>query len=88
MTGASMVAFVLLVPTLGAAASDLPRECLQCGVYAGPNTALVVDPYLRRADIWPEFYPSTCRFEVARGSFVALSRAACAGEATYRNGRA
>ena len=72
---------------LGSAA-DFPRECAHCGVYAGPNAFMVVDPYLRRVDIWPEFYESTCRFEIARGAYVTLSRTACASEITYRANRA
>lgn len=81
-----MFAATMMVSTLAAATP--PRECALCGVYAGPNVRLVSDPYLKRPDIWPEFYPSTCRFEVGRGAFVTLSRTACANEASYRNGRA
>ena len=67
--------------------AELPRDCPYCGLYAGPNAFLVLDPYLRRVDTWPEFYESTCSFEIARGAFVTLSRTACASEITYRSGR-
>lgn len=79
-----MLAITLFVSTLASAHPTMPRNCPYCGIYAGPNVAKVLDPYLRRPDIWPEFYASTCQFEVARGSFVSLSRAACASEAAYR----
>ncbi|MCC6316076.1 MAG: hypothetical protein IT361_00195 [Gemmatimonadaceae bacterium] len=48
----------------------------------------VLDAYLLKPDIWPEFSAPTCQFEVAHGVFVTLSRAACASEARYRAGRA
>ncbi|MEP7347493.1 MAG: hypothetical protein ABI877_19650 [Gemmatimonadaceae bacterium] len=78
-----MLAMSLLVSILVASPAK-PRECAYCGVYAGPNVSRVLDPYLRQVDIWPEFYAATCSFEVARSSFVTLSRAACAAEKTYR----
>ena len=77
----------VLLSTLALSPSDFPRECASCGVYAGPNAFMVVDPYLRRVDIWPEFYESTCRFEIARGAFVTLNRTACASEISYRTNR-
>ena len=73
-----------LVSTLAVAPGDFPRDCPHCGIYAGPNAFMVLDPYLRRVDIWPEFYESTCSFEIARGAFVTLSRTACTSEITYR----
>ena len=79
-----MSVFALLLSTVALTAGDFPRDCPSCGIYAGPNANMVLDPYLRRVDIWPEFYESTCRFEVARGAFVTLSRSACASETTYR----
>ena len=82
-----MSLLIALLSTLPLAAGDLPRECPYCGVYAGPNAFLVLDPYLRRVDIWPEFYEATCSFEIARGAFVTLSRTACANEVTYRLNR-
>lgn len=82
-----MITIALVVSALLHAPTSLPRTCASCGIYVGPNTSLVLDPYLRRVDIWPEFEASTCQFEVARGAFVTLSRTACASEATYRNGR-
>jgi hypothetical protein len=83
-----MLTMALLVSVLVPADVVLPRECASCGIYSGPNAAMVLDPYLRQVDIWPEFHASTCEFEVARGDFVRLSRTACASEATYRTGRA
>lgn len=83
-----MYAVTLLASTLAATHTVMPRECALCGVYAGPNAHHVIDPYLRRADIWPEFEGATCQFEVARGAFVKLSPAACTSEARYRAGRA
>ena len=44
-----------LLPTLSFAATDLPRECPHCGIYAGPNAFMVLDPYLRRDDKSVEF---------------------------------
>lgn len=82
-----MFAVTVLVSTLGAAPAVRPRECPACGVYAGPHVARVLDPYLRQAGVWPEFYGATCRFEVARGSFVTLDRSGCANEAAYRAAR-
>ena len=79
-----MFAVSLLVTGLAASPVLLPRECPYCGVYAGPNVSWVTDPWLRQKDIWPEFYAASCQFEVSRGSFVTLSRLACASEATYR----
>ena len=75
------------VSALALAPNALPRDCPSCGVYSGPNALMVLDPYLRRVDIWPEFYEATCSFEIARGAFVTLSRTACANEVTYRGGR-
>jgi hypothetical protein len=82
-----MLAMTMLVSALVAAPAPLPRTCAACGVYAGPNVARVLDPYLLRVDVWPEFYAVTCTFEVARGAFVTLSRVACDSEKTYRAGR-
>ena len=82
-----MFLLAALLSTLSFAATDLPRECPHCGIYAGPNAFMVLDPYLRRVDIWPEFYEATCNFEIARGAFVTLSRTACASEIAYRGGR-
>ncbi|MBK6487515.1 MAG: hypothetical protein IPF98_11705 [Gemmatimonadetes bacterium] len=79
-----MLALSLLISTLAITPAARPRECTHCGVYAGPNVARVLDPHLKQKDIWPEFESETCRFEVARSSFVTLPRAACAGEASYR----
>ncbi|MCC6316078.1 MAG: hypothetical protein IT361_00205 [Gemmatimonadaceae bacterium] len=79
-----MFAVVLFVSTTVAAPPLRPRDCPHCGVYSGPNVTRVIDPYLRRPDIWPEFDPATCQFEVARGSFVTLTRAACSSETTWR----
>lgn len=64
-----------------------PRTCSTCGVYAGPNLARVIDPYLRQVDVWPEFSAGTCQFEVARGAFVRLERPACSAEVSYRAAR-
>ena len=82
-----MLVVTLLLSTLTAAPAVRPRNCPTCGVYSGPNFLRVVDPYLRQVDIWPEFYAISCQFEVARGSFVTLTRASCASEAAYRSGR-
>lgn len=79
-----MLAISALVTTLSLAHVAMPRECASCGVYAGPNVSRVLDPYLRQRDIWPEFSSASCQFEVARGSFVTLSRAACSSETAYR----
>jgi hypothetical protein len=83
-----MSLIALLAAALAAAptAAARPRECAACGAYVGPNLELVTDPSLRRIDIWPEFYAASCRFEVARGAFVTLGRAACAAESSYRAG--
>ena len=64
-----------------------PRECPSCGVYAGPNLARILDPYLRQVDIWPEFYAASCQFEVSRYAFVTLGRSACTAEQSYRASR-
>jgi hypothetical protein len=82
-----VLAVSALVVSLVAGAVSRPRDCPNCGVYAGPNVARVLDPYLRQAGVWPEFYSSTCQFEVARGAFVTLTRTACASEASYRLSR-
>jgi hypothetical protein len=82
-----MLAITTLVYTLTIAGAVRPRECASCGAYSGPNVARILDPYLRQADIWPEFTAATCRFEVARGAFVTLDRSACASEAAYRASR-
>lgn len=76
-----------MVSTLGAASIALPRECPHCGVYAGLNVSRVLDPYLRKVDIWPEFDRTTCQFEVARGYFETLRRQACVDEAAYLTSR-
>jgi hypothetical protein len=82
-----MLAISVFVAALLATPATPPRECTNCGVYAGPNASRVTDPYLQRVDIWPEFYAAGCRFEVARASFVTLGRTACEAEAAYRIGR-
>lgn len=79
-----MLAVALLASTMVGAPVAFPRDCPNCGVYSGPNVSKVLDPYLRQANIWPEFYATTCEFEVARGAFVILDRTACSSEANYR----
>ena len=85
--GAAMLAVTVLVSTLSVAPPPRPRDCPRCGAYAGPNVARVLDPYLRQVNVWPEFTSATCQFEVSRGAFVTLSRAACVSETTYRAAR-
>jgi hypothetical protein len=82
-----MIAVTVLIAAVSVAPAARPRECGNCGVYAGPNVARVLDPYLRQADIWPDFSAATCQFEVARGAFVTLPRAACVSETNYRTAR-
>jgi hypothetical protein len=82
-----MLAISVFVAALVTAPVATPRTCSLCGVYVGPNASRVTDPYLRQVDIWPEFYAASCRFEVARSSFVTLGRTACEAEAAYRIGR-
>lgn len=82
-----VLAITVLFSTLATAPVAAPRGCPSCGAYAGPNVARVLDPYLRQPNVWPEFTAATCQFEVARGSFVILARAACTSETTYRAAR-
>jgi hypothetical protein len=82
-----MLAISVFVAALVTTPVTPPRDCPRCGVYAGPNVSRVTDPYLQRVDIWPEFYATSCQFEVARSSFVTLGRTACEAEAAYRIGR-
>lgn len=79
-----MLALSALVTTLALTPAVMPRECTNCGVYEGPNVSRVLDPYLRQKNVWPEFSATTCQFEIARGSFVTLTRSACTSETSYR----